>query len=67
MAQEAALKLTPLDLTCDRCGTLQPTARSYSAAGVRYTLCDPCREEFHRPETPDRPRDPRDVSLEWLL
>ncbi|RMS09346.1 hypothetical protein ALP73_101384 [Pseudomonas coronafaciens pv. garcae] len=57
----------PLCLCCDRCGTQQPTARSYTTAGVGYTLCDPCREEFDRPATPVRPRDQRDISLDWLF
>lgn len=54
-------------LCCDRCRTDQPTARSYTTAGVCYTLCDPCREEFDRPATPEHPRDPRDTTLDWLF
>ncbi|MBX6397083.1 hypothetical protein K4M03_02305, partial [Pseudomonas syringae pv. tomato] len=53
--------MKPLCLCCDRCNRQQPTARSYTTAGVCYTLCDPCREEFDRPATPDRPRDQRDI------
>jgi hypothetical protein len=54
-------------LRCDRCFTEQPTARTYSTAGVAYVLCDSCRQEVDRPATPDRPRDPRDVDLRWLF
>jgi hypothetical protein len=36
-------------------------------AGVCYTLCDPCREEFDRPATVDRPRKPSDIALDWLF
>lgn len=56
-----------MNLRCDRCFTEQPTARSYSTAGVVYVLCEPCREEVDRPSTPERPRDPQDVSLTWLF
>ncbi len=61
------MTIKPLHLRCDRCRTEQATARGYSTGGVHYTLCDPCNEEFRRPATPDRPRDPRDVDLTWLF
>lgn len=61
------MTMTPLCLRCDRCRTEQPTASSYTTAGVCYTLCEPCREEFDRPATADHPRDPRDVTLDWLF
>ncbi|RMV83136.1 hypothetical protein ALP02_101206 [Pseudomonas coronafaciens pv. garcae] len=64
---EYSIPMKPLCLCCDRCSTQQPTARSYTTAGVCYTLCEPCREEFDRPATPDRPRDQRDISLDWLF
>ena len=60
-------QMKPLCLCCDRCRMQQPTARSYTTAGVCYTLCDPCHEEFDRPATQDRPRDQRDISLDWLF
>lgn len=66
-AQERAPAPKQVCLSCDRCSTRHSTARSYSTAGVHYTLCDPCREEFDRPATPDRPRDPRDISPDWLF
>lgn len=56
-----------LGLRCDRCSNQHPTAKSYTTAGVCYTLCDTCSEEFDRPATPDRPRDERDISLDWLF
>ncbi|KPY56092.1 hypothetical protein [Pseudomonas amygdali] len=66
-AELYAIPMKPLCLCCDRCNRQQPTARSYTTAGVCYTLCEPCREEFDRPATPDRPRDQRDISLHWLF
>ena len=59
--------MEPLYLCCDRCRKKQPTARSYTTAGVCCTLCEPCREELDRPATSDHPRDPRDVTLAWLF
>jgi hypothetical protein len=61
------MSMEPLHLCCDRCRTNQPTARSRTIAGVCFTLCDPCQEEFERPATTDRPRDPRDITLAWLF
>lgn len=61
------MKMKPLFLCCDRCQTEQPTAKSYTTAGVCYTLCDPCREELKRPATADHPRNPSDINLDWLF
>ncbi len=64
---ESAMSFEPLYLCCDRCRTFQPTARGYNTAGVSYTLCDSCREGFDRTAAPERPRDPRDIALDWLF
>lgn len=61
------MSIKPLSLFCDRCSTQHPTAKIYTTAGVSYTLCNPCREELDRPATPERPRDQRDISLDWLF
>lgn len=61
------MAIKPLCLRGNRCGTDQPSARSYATAGVSYTLCDACRDEFDRPVTPDRPREQRDIALDWLF
>lgn len=61
------IAIKPLCLRCNRCGTDQPSARSYTTAGVSYILCDTCREEVDRPATPDRPREQRDITLDWLF
>lgn len=61
------MTVKPIVLTCDRCSREQLTARSYKSAGVCYILCAPCREELERTSTPERPRDPRDTTLDWLF
>lgn len=67
METNHTIKVIPLCLVCDRCRTSQPTATTYRTAGVHYVLCDPCREEFERPATADRPREQRDIDLDWLF
>ncbi|MBJ2286686.1 MULTISPECIES: hypothetical protein [Pseudomonas] len=61
------MTMKPLFLCCDRCCKEQPTAKGYTTAGVSYTLCDTCREELDRPATADQPRNPSDITLDWLF
>lgn len=67
VSRNTPMSIKPLSLRCDRCSNQNPTAKSYTTAGVLYTLCNSCREEFDRPATPNQPRDLRDIALEWLF